>query len=401
MKPEKQRAFRAQWVLPVSSPPLRDGVVVIEGGRILKVGAWRQLRSRDTEDLGDAIILPGLINAHCHLDYTGMRGLIPPPSDFSQWIRRINELKLTLTTSDTLAAVQAGLGESLQTGTTTVLNIESVPEILTCLPKPSSRVWWFLEALDIRHPPPPEFCSWIGEPVGRRVGVSPHAPYTASLELYRRAARLSASAGLPFTTHVAETLEEFEMFTLRRGALHDFLKGLGRSGKDLDGTPPFSRLALTGALPQGAILAHMNWLAESDWEILARDPSSYSVAHCPRCHAYFDRPPFAWERFRRLGINVCLGTDSLASNASLDMFAEMRELLRAHPEVSPAEALRMATLAGARAMGQQGLLGELRPGAHADLVVKPLPADTTEPEAAVIADERPPERIMVEGKFVA
>ncbi|MEX1118745.1 MAG: amidohydrolase family protein, partial [Terrimicrobiaceae bacterium] len=297
------KTLRSKFVLPMSSPAIEDGAVQVEGDRIVGVGRWEDFQTPDAIDLGESVLMPGLINAHCHLDYTCLRGTILPPENFASWIARLNDIKRTLTDDDYVASVQQGLDESLRTGTTTILNIESFPEILLKLKRPIPRVWWFLELLDIRSRIGTEEliagalalldqpADWLGGP-----GLSPHAPFTTSLALYRLAVECAALRKVPVMTHLAETQEELDLFVDGTGPLYDFLAKLGRDMSDLDGRSPVVRLFEPGVLPKGAILTHMNALTESDWGLLASRVTEFSVVHCPRCHSYFGRPEFPIQR---------------------------------------------------------------------------------------------------------
>jgi cytosine/adenosine deaminase-related metal-dependent hydrolase len=190
---------------------------------------------------------------------------------------------------------------------------------------------------------------------------------------------------MPFMTHLAESDEEFDMFENASGPLHGFLSGLGRRMFDTGGRSPVARLLDDDALPDGAILAHMNWLAESDWDRLAGH--RFSIVHCPGCHEYFRRPPFPASRFREAGFNICLGTDSLASNRKLSMFGEMQELRLRHPDIPEPEILDMATRNAAAAIGLPGLLGEVREGAHADLIAIPFTGSPRDAITAVVSHQ--------------
>lgn len=397
------QAFRARIVAPLSAPVIEDGLVRIDGGRIVEVMPYD---GSAADDLGEVVLMPGLINAHCHLDYTCMRRAILPNASFSQWIRRINDLKRTIDDDDYLASIAAGFAELAGYGTTTVLNIESFPELMFRLPQPPIRTWWFYEMLDVRNRIHTEdvvagalsfFDARPGWPGG--FGLSPHAPYTASSELYRLARFCCENHNMPLTTHVSESDEEFAMFQDANGPLHDFLSALGRDMSDTGQRTPLARLLDEDCLPDGAILAHMNILAESDWELLRG--RTFSIVHCPGCHAYFDRPPFPIERFLAEGHNVCLGTDSLASNRTLSMFAEMQALQLAHPQIAESDLLDMATRRAAQAIGMTGQLGVIAAGAHADLIAVPFsgPADQAIP--AVVAHASRINWSMVAGRATA
>jgi cytosine/adenosine deaminase-related metal-dependent hydrolase len=401
------KSYRARLVLPLSAPPIEDGVVVVQSGRIAAVGRARDFSPADAEDLGDVILMPGLINAHCHLDYTVMRGAILQQKNFPNWVQRINELKRTLTDDDYLESIAKGFAELRKWGTTGVFNIESFPELMVRMPAPPLRTWWFYELLDIRnrihtedvvagaltffehHP------NWLGG-----FGLSPHAPYTTSAGLYALTKSCCEKYRMPWTTHLAETEEEFEMFVRASGPLHDFLKNLGRPMTDVGGVTPAARLFEGPGVPHRGILAHMNCLTETDYQILSarRD---VTVVHCPKCHEYFRRPPFALDRLRESGISVCLGTDSLASNSSLDLFAEMRALRRTHPHISAAELVDMVTRRPARALGLSGKLGEITPGAHADLIGVSFDGAPQDALEAIVQNRQPVSWMLVDGKPLA
>jgi cytosine/adenosine deaminase-related metal-dependent hydrolase len=394
-------SFRARLVLPVNAPPIPGGVVRVRGNRIVGVGVDAD---GPVTDLGDVILMPGLINAHCHLDYTAMRGAILQQASFAGWIRRINDLKRTMSDEDYLASIAAGFAELARFGTTSVLNIESFPELMTRMPPPPLRTWWFFEMLDVRSRIHTEDvvagalaffegrAGWKGG-----FGLSPHAPYTTSLALYSLSRTCCEKYGMPFMTHLAETDEEHAMFAAGSGPLAQFLRGLGRGMSDTGHSGPVAHLLENDVLPDGAILTHMNVLDDRDWRALERRKGRFFVVHCPNCHAYFGRPPFPFDRLRAAGIGVCLGTDSLASNRALNMFAEMRRFRETSPHVPADEILRMVTTTPAAALGKPGELGELSPGALADMIAVPFDGPSEAASDAVIDHAGSIAWVMVDG----
>lgn len=398
--------YRAHIVLPLSAPPIEDGVVGVQSGRVTSLGRAGDFTAGPVEDLGDVILMPGLINAHCHLDYTVMRGAILQQDNFPNWVRRINDLKRILTDDDYLSSIAKGFQELRKWGATSVFNIESFPELMVRLPAPPLRTWWFYELLDIRNRIHTEDVvagaltffedrpNWLGG-----FGLSPHAPYTTTAGLYELTKFCSEKYAMPWTTHLAETEEEFAMFVRASGSLHDFLKKLGRRMDDVGGVTPVARLFNGPGVPHGAILAHMNCLSESDYQILASRPD-VTVVHCPKCHAYFRRAPFDLDRLREIGISVCLGTDSLASNSSLNLFDEMRALRRTHPHVPAAELVDMVTRRPAKAIGLGGKLGEIAPGAHADLIAVPFNGPVSGVLEAIVENWTPIAWTMVDGRVL-
>ncbi len=407
MFPGRQlKTLRSRIVLPLASPPIEDGIVHVAGGKIVAVGRARELSSEGFEDLGDSILMPGLINSHCHLDFTVMRGAILQQESFPNWVRRINDLKRTLSDDDYLQSISDGFSELRHWGTTSVFNIESFPELMVRMPPPPIRAWWFYELIDVRnrihtedvvvgaltffekHP------NWTGG-----FGLSPHAPYTASRRLYELTKFCCEKYAMPWTTHLAETEEEFEMFLGASGPLYDFLKELGRGMLDVGGVTPVARLFGDQAVPKSGILAHMNCLADSDYRLLASRAKDITVVHCPKCHEYFGREPFELDRLRSIGVSVCLGTDSLASNTSLNLFEEMRALRRSFPHISSQEIIDMVTRRPGRAIGLAGQLGEIAAGAFADLIAVPYSGSLDGVFEALVNNSSPVRWMMVGGRI--
>jgi len=279
---------------------------------------------------------------------------------------------------------------------------------------PPIRTWWFAELIDVRDP------SRANELVDLAVeslkpaanwGLAPHALFTASANLYRRCEEVAHREHILLTTHLAESREEMSMFRDGAGPLYDFMRSIGRPMDDCGhetplalfvntiGAPPSTSLR-TGSgrtLPTEWIIAHLNELAETDFELLETFRGKFHVVHSPRSHDYFAHSAFAFERLRDLGFNICLGTDSLASNENLSLFAEMRAFRCGVPAVSPKEALEMVTVNGGRALGRPQILGRIRANYFADLIAIPC-SGITDVFEEILAFDQPVHWIMVNGK---
>jgi len=373
--------IRARMVIPRAGQLLEDAVVRVDGVRIAEVcptKAWRQSGGKIDRDLGEVLLMPGLINAHCHLDYTLMRGALLGPTTFAEWIQRLNAIRRSVSIDDIASSISKGFQESARFGTTLVGNIESYPEVLEKLVPPPIRTIWFYELIDIRRTMPSEQLiegalrfyeqhpGWLGG-----VGLSPHAPYTASLPLYQQAAETGRRLKLPMTTHLGESPEETEMFQNGRGPLFEFLSRIGRSMKDCGGGQgsPLRRLAEAGVLDRDWLVAHLNEIAEADWPLLEPGGplSGLGVVHCPQSHEFFGHRPFSLERLVGAGCRVCLGTDSLATGRELNLFREMALAKKYHPRLRPERLLAMVTTIPAGLLGYEDRLGVLQTGAYADL----------------------------------
>jgi cytosine/adenosine deaminase-related metal-dependent hydrolase len=395
--------LRARVVLPVSQEPIENGAIAIGDERIVSVGTWKEISSlhrAEVLDLGEVILLPGLVNAHCHLDYTCMAGQLSSPR------------KSGMIYSDFAESWLSGAKMLLRTGTTTVADIEMVPELLpdiwTATPL---RVISFLEMTGVKsRRPAAEILSEAMEkidsiPGGRnRMGLSPHAPYSTHPELLRLAGETARAEDLPVTTHVAESGQEFEMFTNGRGVMFDWLRRSGRDMGDCGLGSPVQHLERAGLLCKNLLAIHVNHLARGDAELLAK--RQVSVVHCPRSHAYFKHRAFPLDELSKARVNICLGTDSLASlslprreRMELNMFDEMRQLAANHPRLSPTTILEMATVNGARALRLDGEIGELAPRAFADLIAVPHSGKISDTEQSVIEHRGDVAASMIAGEW--
>jgi cytosine/adenosine deaminase-related metal-dependent hydrolase len=395
--------IRARIVVTMCGTPIENGAVAVSGNRIVDVGRFDDVKARNAGnavDLGEKALLPGLINAHCHLDYTCLRGKIPPQKSFTDWIRAISSEKSELSTKDYVASINDGFEEAKRFGTTTIANLTAFPELIAQI-QPSIRTWWFAELIDIRAP---ERADKLVDAAIEALkqnsdwGLAPHALFTASKNLFRRCEEIAQLEHILLTTHLAESREEMEMFRDASGPLSEFMKSIGRLMDDCGNETP---LGLFVGAPGGRavphwIVAHLNELTETDFELLERSNSKFHVVHCPRSHNYFGHRPFAFDRLRSLGFNICLGTDSLASNESLSLFDEMRIFQKNFPQVSPEEIFRTVTVNPARALRKENALGQIRPGFRADLIAVPC-STSTDIFEQILAFDAPVSWAMVNG----
>ncbi len=397
----------------MDGPPIENGAVVISGDRVLDVGKFPEVSGRhageEIVDLGEQALLPGLINAHCHLDYTCLRGKIPPQKSFANWIRAINAEKAKLSEQDYLASIADGFAEAKRFGTTTIANLTAFPELIPQV-NPPIRTWWFAELIDVRNPNRTSDLVELAIDAMKRardsgggIGLAPHALFTASANLYRRCEEIAQCENILLTTHLAEAREEMSMFHDASGPLYEFLKSIGRDMSDCGHETPFAWFAKIAGAPAGRtlitewIVAHLNELAESDFELLEESTSKLHVVHSPRSHAYFGHSRFPFERLRSLGFNICLGTDSLASNEDLSLFAEMRAFQRSEPAFSPKEVLEMVTGNAALALGKPQALGRIHANRFADLIAIPC-SETADVFEEILEFDRPVDWMMVAGK---
>jgi cytosine/adenosine deaminase-related metal-dependent hydrolase len=408
---ERRMIIRARTVVTMDGAPIENGAVAVSGDRIVDAGKFSEVSarhsSREITDLGEQALLPGLINAHCHLDYTCLRGKIPRKKSFTDWIRTINAEKSKLSPQDYVASINEGFVEAKRFGTTTIANMTAFPELIRWIPVVPIRTWWFAELIDVRSP------DRANELVDSAVellrseqnyGLAPHALFTASNNLYQRCEE--AGANILLTTHLAESREEMQMFRDASGPLYEFLESIGRDMGDCGhGTPlecflrdtdPSTKRLFGTQNENNWLVAHLNELTESDFELARKMKTKFHVVHSPRSHDYFDHSRFPFKRLHAIGFNVCLGTDSLASNQSLSLFAEMRAFQRNEPATSPDEIFEMVTVNAASALRQQNTLGRIRPGFRADLIAIPC-AEGGDLFAEIVAFDGEIDWMMVNG----
>ena len=397
--PHSRTLFAADWVAPVASPPIPEGGVLVEGPRIVEVGRAQALRRASVDevhDLAGHLLMPGLVNAHTHLELSFLKGRISPSLPFDGWIEAlVGELRAA--DEATLAdAVRSGLAELTANGTTAVGDISRSGISHPLLAASGLKGVVFVEVLGFHPDHEQRALEAAAGALDRlaarpesalRVGITPHAPYSTSPALYREAADLARLRGLPLALHLAETPEE-ELFVREgRGPLRDLLARFGLWYEDfpIPGCSPVAYLESLGVLA-GALAVHCNTVSVEDIERLAA--AGARVVFCPGSNAWFGRPsrhplPLMLEA----GLLCALGTDSLASNDRLDMLSEMTLCAAAHPELAPETVLHMATDWAAEALGLSGRCGSLEAGKAADLVALRLPAgDIKEPVSWVVGE---------------
>lgn len=396
MNTEARALYRAAWVLPVASPPIRDGAVLVdETGLIADVAPAAVLPVPDgirIVELGEAILLPGLINTHAHAELAMFRGALEELS-FREWIVRLVGAKRTaLTDDDYLWAARWTAIEAIRAGITTLACTESSSGALHALGEAGLRAIVYQEVFG---PDPHQVDESLNEIRGRlerlrklesdliRVGISPHAPFTVSDRLYTLTMELAIEEGLPIAVHIAESAEERALVTRGDG---DFARGLRARGIDtpVRGESPIDLLDRLGVLRARPLLIHCLDVDAEDIRRIA--DSGSAVAHCPIANAKLGHGVAPLPELIAAGAIVGLGTDSVASNNRLDMLEEARTTsllqrarLRQPAAVTAEELLRLCTTEGARALGLNDRVGTLEPGMEADLCAVSVSAPHTRP----------------------
>jgi aminodeoxyfutalosine deaminase len=375
-------AVRARWIFPVSNPPLDGGAVEIDAtGRVL---ALHRHPPAGAHDLGDVALVPGLVNAHTHLEFSELREPLQPAQPFAAWLRALVAYRRQR--GDAQRAIRAGLSQSRTCGTIAVGDIDTrgKPDQYSAadpgqdLAQRPAHVVAFRELLGLDpatvalqtgtaaefldHP------STMG-PQGVVRGLSPHAPYTVHPRLLDAAVLLALKACAPLTMHLAETRAELECLAAGTGDLVEMLTAAGIWQGPLypGGTRPLDFLRRLAPLPRVAI-AHGNYLADDELDFLAARPN-FTVIYCPRTHAFFGHRDHPWQKLAERGAVVGIGTDGRCSNPDLSVWGELQFLRRNFPAADAAQLLRMGTLHGAIALGLDDRLGTIEPGKSPGLAV--------------------------------
>lgn len=382
MKKEKTKLFRARYLIPIAAEPIEDGALLVEGGRIAVVGRFSALRHVDAEiiDYGDAVILPAMVNAHCHLELSDFPQWAIKcdetiaPADFVGWIRRLIRVRRQVGVEPVPASVATGVQQLLASGTGAVGDILTTPGALASLLSSPllGRIFFETIGLEVERFAPlldaamasarqlhPPLCA----------GLSPHSTYTISVHHLERVVTIARNAGLPLAIHCAESPEESTF--LREGSGSIATELYAAAGWPIPsvvpGLSPVAWLAAHGALSPQTLLIHGVQVDAEDATRIAA--SGATVVLCPRSNAYLGVGTAPVALYQKAGVHLALGTDSLASNDSLSLWDEIAFARSVYPEFSPAELLTLATRGGARALGLAKEMGELTVGFGAHLQV--------------------------------
>lgn len=398
--------YRADWVLPVAAPVVADGAVAVAGERILAVGPAAQIKGEHPGavlvDLGSAIIMPGFVNCHSHVEYTLFRGILDD-AEFADWIIRLVDVKASLTPDDYLISARLGALEAISSGITTIADTSYGGATLAAAAGLRGRL--YLEVFGVDDTRFDETMERVlrrldeaqaSAPAGFDVGLAPHAPYTVSSRLYRAVSDLARERGLKVMSHVAESHEELTYIRSGSGRFaHDYREKMGweRMLVQPYGVTPIKYLQQWRVFDRDFLAVHCVHVTRDDVRIL-RD-AEVAVVHCPKSNAKLGCGIAPLIDLVRQGVRVGLGTDSPASSNIMDMFDEMRTTLLLHRAVErdvqvldAPQCVRMATLGGAEALGMEAEVGSLEAGKRADIIAVDVSrshfAPITDPYSALV-----------------
>jgi aminodeoxyfutalosine deaminase len=392
--------YHAAWIVPISAPPLRDAWVTVDRGRI--VGATTRYPGTGAReiDMGSVAVMPGLVNAHTHLELSYLRDEVPPASQFVTWIRHVIAARRAHpdpAAAEILAAVERAIDEALASGTAIVGDISNTLVTFAPLARSGLAAVVFYELIQFAASDPRAFvearCRQLEAlvPTERvRCSLAAHAPYTVGPLVFR--AIRDAVDRVPFTpcsVHLSESAEEMEFIRSGRGPWRELLEELGVWDPSWvpPGGTPVRFLHDSGFLDGRVLAVHAVQATEEDLQRLAA--LGVTVVTCPRSngHTGAGAPPIG--EFYRAGVRVAVGTDSLASSPDLNVFAELATMRALAPHVPASRLLRSATQEGARALGFDAEYGTIEPGKRARVLAIDVPRHVEDVEEYLVGGIQP------------
>lgn len=386
--------YTARWVLPIDRPPVGGGWVAVDDGLIVATGGPSEPHGVEGPVIDvDGAILPGLVNAHTHLELSWMRGQVPPAPSMPAWVAGLMALRRTVTHEPAEPIVDA-IAEARAAGTTLVGDITNTLAAYEPLADSELSAVIFRELLGFNAPDPGALVNdtraqldalvpiaWL------RPSIVPHAPYSVSPALLRAIA--SAAGPVPLSIHLGESAEEVEFLRWGGGAWRELLAGLGVWSDEwrAPGTGPVEYIASHGLLTDRLLAVHGVQLTDAELGALAA--AGATLVTCPRSNRWTGAGVAPVERFYASGVRVAVGTDSLSSVEDLNVFAELKVLRDLAPSVPARSLLASATKHGADALGFGDELGTLAPGKRAELIAIPVPAGVPDVEEYLVSGIEP------------
>ena len=384
MARNKTTVFRAKWVIPVSSMPIENGMVVTKGGRIVEVGTAFEIsvpESATIISIDDGVIVPGLINAHTHLEFSDLECPIGTHGTaFTDWVRQVIRFKLERDANVKTSAIEKGLAELVDCGTVAVGEIATDPfEFLTYFASPATiHKTIFLEQLGgdesqlvAKQERAESFvtATTAADKQPTAAGLSPHAPYSVHRRLLKQLVDQSRKSNVCMAMHLAESLEEIELLEHQSGPFVDLLKDLGVwNAENFDQQYSIDSILNSLSLAPAELVVHGNYLTESQLDFI-QSTSNMRIVFCPRTHRLFEHSRYPMQSMLDRNITVAIGTDSRASNPDLNLLGELKLIAESFAEVERRQVLEFGTLNGAIALGIDDTFGSIEQGKSDQLTV--------------------------------
>jgi cytosine/adenosine deaminase-related metal-dependent hydrolase len=392
--------YHASWVVPIVGPPIRDGWVAIDRGRVSALGRGARGERGSAVDLGSVAILPGLVNAHTHLELSYLRDQVAPAHEFVSWIRAVVAARRQQNAPGAIEVrrgIEEGIDEAVRYGTAVLGDISNTLETFEPLTRSPLAAIVFYELIRFNTPDPAAFVDQacrqldaLAETDRVRTSLAAHAPYSVAPLVFRAIRRAVDLDGFaPCSVHLSESVDETEFIRTGEGAWKSFLEEVGAwdAAWTPPGCSPVQFLDESGFLDARVLAVHGVQMTRADLARLAARGST--LVTCPRSngHTGAGAPPIA--QFYASGVRVAIGTDSLASAPDLNLFAELATLRALAPTVPASQLLDSATRQGARALGFDADYGTIEPGKRARLLAVSIPEGVDDVEEYLVSAVRP------------
>jgi cytosine/adenosine deaminase-related metal-dependent hydrolase len=391
---------RASWIVPIATPPIRDGWVGVDCGRVVSLGGGRADRAGAVRDLGSVALMPGLVNAHTHLELSCQRGEVPPADEFVTWIRGVLAARRRRPdpgAPDVVQPVERAIEEAVAAGTAAVGDISNTLVTFEPLARSPLAAVVFYELVGFNTADPAGVVEQARRrlddlsPTGLvRLSLAAHAPYSVSTGLFRAIRdAIDRDRSVPWSVHLAESTAEVEFLESAGGPWRTLLEELAAWDPAwvAPRVSPVEYLDAAGLVDARLLAVHGVQMTEGDLARLAARGTT--LVTCPRSNAHTGAGDPPLEAFYRSGVRVAVGTDSLASVTDLNVFSELAAMRALAPSLEASSLLDSATRQGARGLGIDADYGTIEPGKRARLIAVDVPPGTEDVEEYLVSGIRP------------
>lgn len=392
-------AYRAAWACPIDQAPIRDAIVEINNGLITSITSGSRHPAGASRDLGNVVLMPGLINAHTHLELAWLRGRVPPANSFTEWVKSLFTQRRPdqVMTPELIAPISDAVDEVSRTGTIAVGDVSNSLAAVAPMQQAGLKGVVFHELLGFKERDGALIAATHAKRTaaagsGIRVSLAPHAPYSTSVELFKAIRdAVNTSDCQVMSVHLGESPEEVELLATGGGAWRGMLEAIGAWRDDwvVPACGPVQFLERHGVIDARTLVVH--GVQFDDVALQRLRALDATLVTCPRSNRWVGvgYPPI--ERFYQSGVRVAVGTDSLASVDDLNLFSELKTMRWLAPSVPARQILESATLAGARALGLEDELGSLTPGKTGRILAVELPRQVDDVEEYLLSGIEAPQ----------